>query len=189
MRKETDSRHRPLIAELGVIEGAVPESEVLVGIAALGLTLTGFSGLVAVLNTRGTEQWTKGEQIQFFELITLSLAVTFLAFVPIVTLTFLSTQPALQVSNGVVAAGHAICLIRGVGRVVRNAEARDTYGRVAFIAIPLVGLLIIVAGIGSSFNIISTQSLTILLNLLWILFVAVVNFIQLLASNWGSDDA
>ena len=171
------------------MEGAVPESEVLVGIAALALTLTGFSGLVAVLSTRGAEQWTQGERIQFFELITISLAVTFLAFVPILALTFLSNELALQVSNGVIAAGHALCLVRGVSRVARSRDARYSYGLAVFIAIPLTGLAIIAAGIGSSLNVISAQSLTILLNLLWMLFVAVVNFVQLLAGNWGSDGA
>jgi hypothetical protein len=106
------------------MENAIPESEVLVGIATPGLTLTGFSGLVAVMGRRRDGQWTAGERFQFFQLAAISLAVTFAVFVPAVASTALATETAL-----------------------------DFIGADAFI---------------------------LLLNLLWMFFVATVNFVQLL---------
>ena len=162
---------------------------VLAGIAALGLTLTGFSGLVAVLGSRGAGRWTKGELFQFIEMITVSLAVTFMAFVPILASTIFSDQVGLRVSNGVIAGVHAVLLVRGVRKVVMDPEARRAFARGVLKFLTGGGILTITAGLASALGLINTQSFTILLNLLWMFFVATVQFVQLLSKHWEIDDA
>ena len=51
----------------------------------------------------------------------------------------------------------------------------------------LGGLLIIAAGLAAVLGFLGNHALLILLNLLWLLFVAVVNFVQLLTSSRYTD--
>ncbi len=164
------------------------DSEVLVGIATLGLTLTGFSGLVAIMGKRGSGQWTGGERVQFIELAVISLTVTFGAFVPIVVSLAFSGDLSHRVSLGIITAAHLACLVRGFSTVLRSPEARTEYAPGVIIVMISGGLLIIGAALLSVFGIFNGYALLILLNLLWLLFVAVVNFVQLLTSSRYQDD-
>jgi hypothetical protein len=168
---------------LGVIESAIPDSEVLIGIATLGLTLTGFSGLVAIMGQRGTGTWTTGERIQFIQLAAVSLAVTFSSFVPILASTELSDAVSLRVSNGIIALVHAACMSHGLFNVMRASEVRNSYGLGLVLFMTGGGILLILAGIGCALNLLHAQALVMLLNLLWMFFVAVINFIQLLVRD------
>ena len=100
------------------------DSEVLVGLATLGLTLTGFSGLVAIMGKRGTGQWSEGEKVQFIELAVISLTVTFGAFVPILVSLEFPGEIALRVSLGIIAFAHLGCLVRGLFTVAKTPGAR-----------------------------------------------------------------
>ena len=167
----------------------IPDSEVLVGISALGLTLTGFSGLVAIMGRRSSGVWTEGERTQFIELAVLSLSVTFGAFVPILVSYEFSAATSLQLSVGIIAVVHLGCMIHGMAHVVRSADVRTAYARGVIPLLVSGGTLLIVASLVSALGLIGSQTLLILLNLLWMLFVAVVNFVQLLISSRYGDDA
>ena len=165
----------------------MPDSEVLVGISALGLTLTGFSGLVAVMGRRSAGFWTEGEKTQFIELAVLSLSVTFGAFVPIVVSHGFSEVTSLRLAVGIIATIHLGCLVHGMSTVVRSSDVRAAYapGLIPFLLVG--GVLLIVASFAAAFGFFGSHSLLILLNLLWMLFVAVVNFVQLLTSSIPAD--
>ena len=59
----------PLNIVLGVMDTALPDPEILIGIAALGLTVTGFSGLISVLGRRSTGEWSDQEKFQLGQLL------------------------------------------------------------------------------------------------------------------------
>ena len=99
------------------------DSEVLVGIATLGLTLTGFSGLVAIMGRRGLGHWTEGERIQFVELAVISLTVTFGAFVPIVLALGIADELSLRLSLGIIAVAHICCMVHGLLTVSRSPHS------------------------------------------------------------------
>ncbi len=166
-----------------------PDSEVLVGIATLGLTLTGFSGLVAIMGRRGSGRWTPGERFQFIQLAIVSLAVTFGAFVPILVSAAFADEISLRISSGIISAIHLGCMVQGLSTVTRSQDARTEYAPGVILFITSGGVLTIIAGFASAFSNLGFYDLTILLNLLWMLFVAVVNFIQLLTSSVNQDDA
>ncbi len=166
------------------------DSEILVGIATLGLTLTGFSGLVAIMGKRGSGQWTEGERVQFIELAVISLTVTFGAFVPLLAaLEFSDEDVSLRVSLGIIAAAHLGCLARGLFTVLRTPGARAEYAPGAILFMISGGVLLIGAAALAVFGFLGSYPLLILLNLLWLLFVAVVNFIQLLTNSSHTDGA
>ena len=171
------------------MENAIPESEVLIGIATLGLTLTGFSGLVAIMGKRSIGSWTKGERIQFIQLAAVSLAVTFASFVPILASTALTDATSLRVSNGVIALVHIACMAHALPDVIRIPEVRAAYGGGLVLFMTGGGLLLIFAAIGCAFDLLGAQALVMLLNLLWMFFVATVNFVQLLTRNQDATDA
>ena len=166
----------------------IPDSEVLVGIATLGLTLTGFSGLVAIMGKRGSGQWTEGERIQFIELAVISLTVTFGAFVPILISLVLSDALALRLSLGIIVVAHIGCLAHGLSTVWKSSDARAEYAPGVIVFMMSGGVLIIGASLAAVSGVLEGQALLILLNLLWLLFVAVVNFVQLLTSSRYEGD-
>ena len=165
----------------------MPDSEVLVGISALGLTLTGFSGLVAIMGRRGSGVWREGERIQFIELAILSLSVTFGAFVPILVATELAEAAALRLALGIIAVIHLGCLVHGMA-ASRSPEARAEYAPGVMAFMVTGGVLLIASAIVSALGYIGSQPLLMLLNLLWMLFVAVVNFVQLLTSSQHGNE-
>ena len=87
---------------------AIPDPEIFGGIAALGLTLTGFSGLISVLGRRSSGHWTEAERFQLSELIVISLAVTFASFIPILSGLLQSDEAALTSSLFLVASCHLV---------------------------------------------------------------------------------
>ena len=101
---------------------SILDTEVLIGIATLGLTLTGFSGLVAILGRRSTGQWTTVERFQLIQLMGLSLAVTFASFVPILTSAAFEESTALRLSSGLIALVHIAAISHGIFNSIRNPE-------------------------------------------------------------------
>ena len=164
------------------------DTEILVGIATLGLTLTGFSGLVAVLGKRSIGQWREGERVQFIELAVISLTVTFGAFVPILVATAFATALANDISLGILTIAHVACMVHGLRSVNRSQEAAAEYAPGVIATMVTGGATIIAASIAAIAGFLENLELFILLNLIWLLFVAVVNFVQLLTSNGFSGD-
>ena len=158
----------------------IPEAEILVGIAALGLTVTGFSGLISVLGRRSAGHWTEAERFQLGQLITLSLAVTFASFVPLLVGMLLDGQKALTTATGLVALFHLLILVQGVTKNYR-------YGRLAAVMpvgitlfMVVGGFCLIAAGFMSSFGMLGGAAFLLVSNLLWQLMVAIVHFVYLL---------
>ena len=115
----------------------LPDSELLVGIAALGLTVTGFSGLVSVLGRRADGRWSESERFQLKQLVEISLAVTFSAFIPILAGLAAPAEMALPIATAAVAVVHLVVMVRGVSSgVLRQGPA------VAALTVPIVAAMV-----------------------------------------------
>ena len=164
----------------------MPDSEVLVGIAALGLTVTGFSGLISVLGRRSAGHWSEAERFQLGELIVVSLAVTFAAFIPVLIAMVQDGERAILTAALLVAIAHALVLGRGVVKNYRGGVEAPNLpnGLVAFMV--LGGLVLIVATFMAGFSLLPGAAFLIVANLLWQLMVACTHFVLLLM-NPASD--
>ena len=158
----------------------IPESEILVGIAALGLTVTGFSGLISVLGRRSAGQWTQAERFQLGELVSLSLAVTFASFIPLLVGMLLPDEDALPTATGLVASFHLLVLIQGVTKNYRRGAlaAMMPFGATAFMVVG--GFCLIVAAFLASVGLTGGAAFLLVSNLLWQLMVAIIHFVYLL---------
>jgi uncharacterized membrane protein len=166
-----------------------PDPEVLVGIAALGLTVTGFSGLIAVLGRRQSGQWTEAERFQLSELVGTSLSVTFASFIPILVRTIQTEEKALSTALFLVALFHLAIIIRGTANNFRDGVSNSKVPtKVAAFIIP-GGLALVVAAFLASCNLIAGTAFLLVSNLLWLLLVAVVHFVLLLLNSGSTDDA
>ena len=161
----------------------MPDPEILIGIAALGLTVTGFSGLISVLGRRSSGTWTSAERFQLGELITVSLAVTFASFIPILVSLIQSGSRALFSATFFVALAHLLVLLRGAFKNFQ-AEASDVSTQKmppALVTFMLAGgIILIAAAFLSSFETIGGAGFFLVSNLLWQLMVAVSHFVLLL---------
>ncbi len=166
----------------------LPDAEVLIGIAALGLTVTGFSGLVAVLGRRASGRWTESEQFQLAQLVEVSLAVTFAAFFPI--LAGLAAEPAvaLPFATAAVAVAHLVVLLRGVfAGFLRRGPSVANLPTPLVLFMVLGGLGIIVASGAASLGFVGGHAFLIVLNLVWQLMVSAVHFVALLFNTDSLD--
>ena len=162
------------------MHSTIPDPEVLVGIAALGLTVTGFSGLISVLGRRSAGHWTDEERFLLNELITVSLAVTFASFLPILVGLLYQGAQALLVATFSVAFAHALVLVRGASRNFREGAAKPKMSNAVALFMLLGGLGLIATAFLASFSVIPGAAFLLVANLLWQLLVATIHFVLLL---------
>jgi hypothetical protein len=86
----------------------VEENETLRTLAEVAVALTGFTGIVAVLGRRAGGEWTPLELLRLRMLLETSLAVLFLALLPLLLQALRPSEASLwRVGNGVQALVHA----------------------------------------------------------------------------------
>ena len=169
------------------MDNTVPDPEIFVGIATLGLTVTGFSGLIAVLGRRNAGQWTDAERFQLGELVATSLVVTFASFIPILVETLQNEEQALSTALFLVSLCHVILIVRGGLNNFRGGVSNTKVpNKVAAFLIP-GGLVLVVAAFLASFGLIAGRTFLLVSNLLWMLIVAIVHFVLLLLNSGASD--
>ena len=168
----------------------IPDPEILVGIAALGLTVTGFSGLIAVLGRRSSGTWTESERFQLGELIIVSLAVTFASFIPVLVAMVQSGSQALFTATFLVALSHLLVLVRGASKNFQGASSSSSAQMPSsLVAFMLAGgLILIVSAFLSTFGVIAGAGFFLIFNLLWQLMVAASHFVLLLMNPTHLSD-
>ncbi len=162
---------------------AIPDPEIFVGIAALGLTLTGFSGLISVLGRRSSGHWTEAERFQLGELIVISLAVTFASFVPVLVGLLQSQESALTTALFLVATFHLLVLVRGSYKNYQGSESAPKMPNGVGAVVIIGGLLLIGAAFLASFKFIGGSAFLLIANLLWQLLVGAIHFVLLLMNT------
>ncbi|MEM7099026.1 MAG: hypothetical protein AAF541_12265 [Pseudomonadota bacterium] len=167
----------------------IPDPEILIGIAALGLTVTGFSGLISVLGRRSTGVWSDQERFQLGQLIETSLAVTFASFIPILVSMLNADTNALLVATALVAMFHLVLLVRGVTKNYRQKSSMEMLPNRVTAFMVTGGFVLIVASGFAVFGVIPGLAFLLVSNLLWLLMVAVIHFVFLLMTPGSSEDA
>ena len=172
---------------VAVVASGLPDPEIFVGIAALGLTVTGFSGLISVLGRRSSGHWTEAERFQLSELIVVSLAVTFASFIPILVGMVLAAETALPAACGLVAFFHLVVLVRGAYMNFRDgtSDAKMPSSVVAFMLVG--GCLLIIAALLASFGFVGGAAFFVVSNLLWQLMVAAIHFVAFFNRTGTAD--
>jgi hypothetical protein len=146
------------------------------GLAAVSVTLIGFSGVVTALGRRRDESWSRSDSIQLFALVAPSIVTLFSAFVP-VSLGLLTDSSDLvwRASNGVCFLGHLF----GVSyfmRIGSNLPVRFSH-KVGLTCTFLVMAILLMSTLGIG----SWYPFTFLLGLLLGIGVSVHNFWLLLS--------
>ena len=167
----------------------LPDPEIFIGMSALGLTVTGFSGLIAVLGRRAAGNWSLADRLQLEQLLEVSLAVTFASLIPILVSAAAESQSALGVATGLVALFHLVIMARGFVKLrTRGRPSFDLPGSVVLIFF-VGGSLLILGALASSFVYLKWAALFLLSNIVWLLVIAITHFVVLLMNPVGSNDA
>ena len=167
----------------------LPDSEIFIGLSALGLTVTGFSGLVAVLGRRATGSWTDRDRLQLEQLLELSIAVTFASLIPVLVSVATDSVAALSVATVLVAVFHFIIMARGFLKIVSRKAASIDLPRYLSVTFFVGGAVLITGAIASGLGYIEWAALFLLSNIVWLLIVALTHFVILLMNPIGSHQA
>ena len=157
--------------------------EILMGAAAVAVTLIGFSGVVTALRLPRGKSWGPSESAQLFALIAPSIVTLSCAFVPIGLGLILDDSDTIwRVANGSVGLGH----ILAVSYFLRIGSSRPlhlSHKIGMFFTVSIVGLTLMSSmGFGSWFQ------FTFLLGLLLGIGVSVNSFYLLLGPALARND-
>lgn len=170
-----------------MLDSSIPDLQIFIGIAALGLTVTGFSGLISVLGRRTPGYWSETERFQLSELIVVSLAVTFASFVPVLISLMPADMNGLAVSTFWIALLHLLILVRGLMQNFKRETSPSEMPKSVVVFMVGGGLGLIVAGFLASFGVIGGVAFLLVANLLWQLMVAAIHFVLLIMTS-GTED-
>jgi hypothetical protein len=174
---------------LCVMTDVLPDPEIFIGLSALGLTVTGFSGLISVVGRRASGNWSHAERFQLEQLLELSLAVTFASFIPILVSTAADQESSLSIATALVAIFHLLIMARGFYKTLtRGASALELpTGVVPFTF--LGGVILIASALAASFGYIGGHAILLVSNILWLLMIALIHFVGLLMNPGSAEDA
>jgi hypothetical protein len=160
------------------------DSDTLQTLAEVGVALAGFTGVVFVLGSRATGEWSRVEKLWFHILLSSSAHVVFFALLPAVLESYLSTSTAWRWSAGLLGVGGLVFLADLWRRFWPNRGGFTTLWRRLMLMNFVVGTLqmssCIVVAAGYLPEFLAFVYLLLLLN-----FVAsaLVNFVYLLQSG------
>ena len=147
-------------------------------IAEIAIAITGFTAIAAVVGRRVGQEWKTGEILQFMVLIRTSVIVLFLSFAPAVVSHLVSSDDLVwRISSGML--GLAL-LIDVSWFLSRSKQVTITLGQRSLV---ITGFIIVTGLFASSAGLVRPFSLAFLVVLLFLLFVAVYNFVLLLVKG------
>ncbi len=136
------------------------------------------AAIAAVVGRRAGQEWRSGEILQFMVLIRTSVIVLFLSFAPAVLSHLVSSEDIIwRISSGML--GLAL-LIDVSWFVYRSKQVSITFVQRALVT---TGFIIVAGLFASSAGLIRPFGLAFLVGLLFLLFVAVYNFVLLLVKG------
>jgi len=154
-------------------------------LAEVGVAITGFSGIVAVVGYSSAGSWTTADREGFRSLVVWSLGAAFLAYVPVV---LLSLGPHVsmpwRLSNGVSAAFHGYIILRTLRGVRAHPEILTRYTLFLFV----IGFAVLAAEIAAAVGPLASVAPSVYLTaVIWFLFLAVTCFLHLVDRSFGSS--
>lgn len=157
--------------------GRMQSSDILQTIAEVAVALTGFSGVVVVLGSRGAGSWSKEDLLQLRTLVEPSLLALFGSFLPGTVQLAVPSEPfAWRISTGALGLLGVAAL---VAFVRRSRIAGTTFGQRVLTVVSIIGLGALFL---ASAGVVSQYELVFVLGLILALIVAAYNFLLLLFS-------
>ena len=143
----------------------LPDLEIFMALSALGLTVTGFSGLVAVLGRRAAGSWSDEDRLQLVQLLELSLALTFASLIPVLVGVAVHQTTALSISTVLVGVFHLVVMLRGFLTVASSDKPSLSLPKSLMFIFFIGGSLLIIGALASGFGFIGWAALFLLSNL------------------------
>lgn len=154
---------------------AVITEDTLHSVAAIAVTLIGFSGVVTALGPRGEGRWSASELLQLRTLVEPSIVSLAGAFLPIALGQLVSELDTVwRISNGLLACGHTI----GVSLFLTRGATAEVL--LSHKILTVVTFAILAAMLGSAFDFWPWYEFTFLFGLLLGIAVSLNNFYLLL---------
>ncbi len=154
-------------------------------LAEVGVAITGFSGIVAVVGYSSAGSWTTADRDGFRALVVWSLGAAFLAYVPVV-LSSLGPHVSMpwRLSNGVSAVFHGYILLGSFRGYRAHPEIRTRYHFSLF----SIGSVVLAAEIAAALGPLASVAPSVyLIAVLWFLFIAASCFLHLVDRSFGSS--
>ena len=154
---------------------------VLESLGEIGIAITGFAGLVAVVGRRSADGWTDEDRANLRSLLLWSLGAVFLAFVPLVLASFGGAlADPWRLANAIFAAFHAWVFFE----VIRGIRARGVpvtpFARGLFaVGFGVLGCEVLAAA--GPFAAVAAS--IYLVAVLWFLFLAVTRFVAIVGDE------
>jgi len=158
------------------------EAETLRTVAAVGISLAGFTGIVSVLGRRARGDWSPIEFARMRLLLEASLGAVFFALILILLeMAVPAPRTAWRLSNAFLAAFHLSIIVHFFRRALMTAASNlpASERRVVY-PLGFAGLSIIAAQLLACAGVIAEVALPYFLGLIWLLLIASVTFVYLL---------
>ena len=158
------------------------DSEPLGVIAEIAVAITGFTAIAAVLGRRGGGDWSPSERLQFRLLIRTSLMALFASFVPELVGELTANEHVIWRSSCAVLGWAMLADVawflshRGAGIITQGQRV-----------LAVVAFVVVASLLGSSAGFLDAARLVFLVGLIFLLAVALYNFVLLLVTGTQSE--
>ena len=158
-------------------------------LAEVGVAITGFAGIVAVVAYSSSGSWGDADRGNFRTLVLWSLGAAFLAYVPVVFASLGSRVPApWRLSNAIFAVFHGYMFFHSFKIIRQRPDGVRVPPSATFLG--AVGLLVISAEIAAAAGPLASIAPSVYLTaVLWFLFLAATRFFALVNQHFGSPAA
>jgi len=146
----------------------------------VAIAITGFSGIVAALGRRGAGTWTEADQLRLRILLAASGSATGYAFLPFVLADLVDPSVVWRIASSLLAVHNAAMTLHRI-RQASSAGINQAVGGRRWI--PMIGTVLVVSMLLMNAVIWASWSIYLLGNL-WGIFIAFINFVELLLGAW-----
>ena len=156
-------------------------------LAEVGVAITGFAGIVAAVAYSASGSWSDTDRLSFRALVRWSLGATFLAYLPVVFMSFGDLVPApWRISNAVFASFHGYIFFEAFRSLREHPETVTLRTRVVL----AMGAVVFAAEIAAAAGPLAFVAPSVyLIAVLWFLFIAALQFLVLVEQHFGSSGA
>ena len=156
-------------------------------LAEVGVAITGFAGIVAVVAYSSAGSWGDEDRGNFRALVRWSLGAAFLAYLPIVLFTLdIPAVRSWRIANGVFAIFHGYIFYETLARVRARAVRIPPSGALLF----GLGVLVWGAEVAAAAGPLSFRAPAVyLVAVLWFLFLAATRFLVLVRQHFADPTA
>lgn len=163
--------------------------DTLQNLAEVGVAITGFAGVVAVVAYSSSGSWSDADRINFRSLVLWSLGAAFLAYLPVIFASLGSRVPApWRLSNALFALFHGYVFFETFEQIRERPDGVCVPPSAIFLGI--VGLLVLSAEVAAAAGPLASIAPSVYLTaVLWFLLLAATRFFALVTQHFRSPAA